>query len=406
MALATPTLPATRRLIGWAVRAAVVVLLLGQCARLTDPSLLRPSDFVEYWSAARLNLAGGNPYGSDELFALQRDYGCPEDRPVMMYNPPWTLPFVMPFGALDYGTGRLAWLLLSLGLVLVCAGAAWRLLGGPADRRRLAWVLALTFFPTLIALRMGQIAPLMLAGLVGFLYFVRQGRGWAAGLALVPALVKPQLFHLLGLALLLWAVRERRWSVLAGSAVGLAATTGLALLPNPHALAQYADVMTHHPPAECLSPTLGAVLRAALGRERFWLQFLPPLLGVAWLVPHWLRHRRTWDWQQQLPLVVLVSLLTTSYGAWAFDLVVLLLPVLGTAAALIRGGRRSLAIGALAGYLALNVLALSLNLLGVDGFWFLWMTPAALAAYLALGRAVSAERAAPALAVPSPVNAV
>jgi hypothetical protein len=398
MPLAATTAPTARRLVGWGVRAAVAAVFLWQCARLTDPALLRPSDFVEYWSAGRLNLAGGNPYGAAELFALQRDYGCPNDRPVTMYNPPWALPFVMPFGALDYGVARLAWLLLSLGLVLVCAGAAWRLLGGPAERRWLAWALALAFFPTLIALRMGQIAPLMLAGLVGFLYFLRRGPDWAAGLALLPALVKPQLFYLVGLALLLWAVRERRWAVLGGAAAGLAVATGLALAPNPHVLGQYADLMTHHPPAECLSPTLGAVLRTAFGREHFWLQFLPPLAGVAWLIPHWLRRRRDWDWQEQLPLLVLVSLLTTSYGAWAFDLVLLLLPVLGTAAALCRAGRRPLALTALAAYLALNALALGLNLLGVDGFWFLWLTPAALAGYLFLGRALTAERAAGSMA--------
>jgi hypothetical protein len=391
MPSAAATVPTARRLAGWGLRAAVLAVFLWQCGRLTDPSLLRPSDFVEYWSAGRLNLAGGNPYGAAELFALQHDYGCPDDRPVTMYNPPWALPFVMPFGSLDYGTARLAWLLLHLGLVLAGAGAAWRLLGGPAERRWLAWGLALAFFPTLIALRMGQIAPLMLAGLVGFLYFLRRGSDWAAGLALVPALVKPQLFHLVGLALLLWAVRERRWAVLGVAAAGLAVATGLALAPNPHVLGQYADLMTHHPPAECLSPTLGAVLRAAFGRERFWLQFLPPLLGVAWLVPHWLRHRRTWDWQEQLPLVLLVSLLTTSYGAWAFDLVVLLLPVLGTAAALCRAGRRRLALTALAGYLALNALALALNLLGVDGFWFLWLTPAVLLGYAAHSAALRAR---------------
>jgi hypothetical protein len=386
MAHTAPLPITTGRLLGWAVRAAVLALLLWQCARLTDPSLLRPSDFVEYWSAGRLNLAGGNPYGSDELFALQRDYGCPDDRPVMMYNPPWTLPFVMPFAALDYGTGRLAWLLVQFALVLVCAGAAWRFFGGPAERRWIAWGLALTFFPTLIALRMGQIAPLMLAGLVGFLYFMKQSRGWLAGLALLPAMVKPQLFHLLWLALLLWAVHGRRWSVLLGAATALLAATGLALVTNPHALAQYAAVMTHHPPAECLSPTLGAVLRAAFGRERFWLQFLPPLLGIAWLVPHWLRHRHSWDWQEQLPPLLLVSLLTTSYGAWAFDLVVLLLSVLQVAAALGHVGRRSVALVALAGYLAVNALALVLNLCGVDGFWFVWMTPVALVAYLVLQR--------------------
>jgi hypothetical protein len=375
-----------RRILGWAVRAVIVALLIWQCARLTDPSLLRPSDFVEYWSAGRLDFAGGNPYGSEELFALQHDYGCPDDRPVMMYNPPWTLPFVMPFAALDYGTGRLAWLLVQFALVLVCAGAAWRLFGGPAAQRWVAWGLALAFFPTLIALRMGQIAPLMLAGLVGFLYFIRQSRGWLAGLALLPAMVKPQLFHLLWLALLLWAVRGRRWSVLLGAAVGLFATTALALATNPHVLTQYADVMAHHPPAECLSPTLGAVLRAAFGREYFWLQFMPPLIGVAWWVPYWWCHRRSWNWEEQLPLLLLVSLLTTSYGAWAFDLVVLLLPVLRIAVRLRLAGQQPATWLALSAYLTVNALALALNLSGVDGFWFLWMTPAALLAYLALDR--------------------
>lgn len=378
------------RLIRWGLRAAVVALLLWQCGRLTDPNLLRPSDFVEYWSAGRLNLAGDNPYGSDQLFALQRDYGCPADRPVMMYNPPWTLPFVMPFAALDYGTGRLAWLLVQFALVLCCAGAAWLLFGGPRERRWLAWALTLTFFPTLIALRMGQIAPLMFAGLVGFLWFMRQSRGWLAGLALLPAMVKPQLFHLLWLALLLWAVHGRRWSVLLGAGLGLVAATGLALAANPRVLVQYADVMTHHPPAESLSPTLGAVLRRAFGRERFWLQFLPPLAGVVWLVPYWWRRRRNWDWREQMSPLLLVSLLTTSYGAWAFDLVVLLLPVLRTAAALCRAERGSVALLAAGGYLGANALALALNSGGVDGFWFVWMTPVALGAYLVLRRSKSA----------------
>src|SRR5262249_2023736 len=136
---------AARRLVGWGARAAVGALLLWQCARLTDPALLRPSDFVEYWSAGRLNLAGGNPYDAQELFPLQHDYGCPDARPVMMYTPPWALPFVMPFGVLDYGTARLAWLLLHFGLVLFCADLAWRLLGGAPGRRWVAWGLTLTF---------------------------------------------------------------------------------------------------------------------------------------------------------------------------------------------------------------------------------------------------------------------
>ncbi|MGZ8464867.1 MAG: hypothetical protein ACXWXT_04935, partial [Candidatus Binatia bacterium] len=32
-------------------------------------------DFVEYWSASRLLLNGGNPYAPDELLQLQRSVG-------------------------------------------------------------------------------------------------------------------------------------------------------------------------------------------------------------------------------------------------------------------------------------------------------------------------------------------
>ena len=73
--------------------------------------------------------------------------------------------------------------------------------GRPAQPACARLGLALSLFPTLIALRMGQISPLMLAGLVGFLYFLRHERGWLAGLALLPATVKPHLFHLVWLAL-------------------------------------------------------------------------------------------------------------------------------------------------------------------------------------------------------------
>src|SRR5262249_50684018 len=83
------------------------------------------------------------------------------------------------------------------------------------------------------------------------------------------------------------------------------------------------------------------------------------------------------------PLVLFVSLLTTSYGAWAFDLVVLLIPVLRMAVPLCRAGSWQ---RALAAYLAVNGLALLLNLAGVDGFWFLWLTPTALVSYLLLDR--------------------
>jgi hypothetical protein len=68
--------------------ALVVSLSLAPAAPAAD---LR--DFVEYWSAARVHAAGGNPYDGAQLLPLQRDaLGEPgRTEAVMLWTPPWTL---------------------------------------------------------------------------------------------------------------------------------------------------------------------------------------------------------------------------------------------------------------------------------------------------------------------------
>src|SRR5579884_2713722 len=164
----------------WFLRATVVAVLVHQAVRLSDPAVLGTTDYVEYWSAGHLNARGQNPYSAELLFPIQQPYGCPDDRPIMMYNPPWTLPFVMPLGLLDFGISRLIWLLLNLAVVLLCSALLWRLYGGSPRRQWVALLAGLCFFPTLIVLRMGQIGPLVLLGLVGFLWALRRRfDGWA-----------------------------------------------------------------------------------------------------------------------------------------------------------------------------------------------------------------------------------
>ena len=76
---------------------------------VTQPRWLQTDDFVEYWAAGKLNIAGGNPYNPDELTPLQWKAGRFDSVPVIMYNPPWMLAIVMPFGAMDYAVGRTIW---------------------------------------------------------------------------------------------------------------------------------------------------------------------------------------------------------------------------------------------------------------------------------------------------------
>jgi hypothetical protein len=350
---------------------------------LNNPALLPPDDFVEYWAAGRLNANGLNPYDPEQLLPLQLVAGRDTDEAVMMWNPPWTLALVMPLGLLPARTAQLLWLLFHLAIILYCADWAWRACHGPVKLRWLAWLLALTFLPTGFVLQAGQITPLVLLGIVGFLHFQRRN-GWLAGACAVLIAIKPHLLYLFWLALLLWTIEQRRWAILLGGLLTGIAATAVALVCNPLVLAQFFDAFAHRPPEQWVSPTPGALLRLAFGKDPFWLQFLPTLAGIIWLVPYWLRYRRSWDWGEQMPLLIMVSFLTACYGAWPFDLVVLLLPLLHAAVWTVMRPTPLIVTTALACWLIIDGLALAMNLLHYPSVWFIWMTPAVLVAHLLL----------------------
>lgn len=363
-------------LVGW--------LLVGQVRQLlADPTIWPPDDFVEYWAAGRLNLGGQDPYSPELLLPLERAAGRDTDEAVMMWNPPWTLAVVMPLGALPARVAQLAWLLVGVAAVGAGAHLLWRAYGGPARRAWLAWVLALTFAPTLMVLQAGQIGPLLLLGAALFVWLTRRGSGYWAGAAAVLLAIKPHLVYLLWVAVVLDAVVNRRRAVLlGGAAMGLLAAA-VPMLFNPDVFAQYVAAMRDHPPAQWVSLTLGTLLRFAFGEQRFGLQFVPVVVGLGWLAWHWRRHGRDWDWGEQLPALVLVSFLTSPYGAWHFDLVLLLLPILHRAARLSAGELTPQVVGLIAVYCLVELAMIALNLAQWPSFWFAWVAPLVAGLYLA-----------------------
>jgi hypothetical protein len=351
---------------------------------LSDPANVSLQDFVEYWAAGRANARGDNPYEAAVLFGYEKQVSPDLTDAIMMWNPPWTLTVAIPFGVLPARVSHLPWLLLNLAILLGCADWLWRYYGGPARDRWLACVVALGFVPTFFVLRMGQISPLILLGVVGFLYFEQRGRwGWA-GAVVALAAVKPHLVYLFAVALGLWALERRRWWIFLGGGLTLLGLMILPLACNPQVLQQYRHAMTHQPP-QMLSPTLGALLRLAFGLHHLWLQLVPQFFGLAWLGIYWLRHRKDWVWAEQTPVLLLASFLTTSYGAWPFDHVVVLVAVIQAAVWVFQGRQQGMAGFALITLVGFDVLALLLmNIRWSDQYWYVWMTPMLLFSYLAL----------------------
>lgn len=393
--------------------AAVGVLLAGQVRQLlADPSVWPPDDFVEYWAAAKLTLGGQNPFDEALLLPLQQHAGRETDDAIMMWNPPWALPAVLPLGLLPAREAQLLWLLVHFVVTGFCADRLWRLLGGARERRWVGWAVAFSFMPTVFALSSGQISLFLLLGAVLFLECVRRDWQYLAGAATVLVAIKPHLAYLLWAAIAVDAVARGRWRVVVG---GAAAGLACALLPlafNPQVWHQYADAMANRPPAQWLSPTLGTVLRMTFGAEFFRLQFVSVALGVGWFAWHRWSEGSNWNWSDHLPLVLLVSFVTAPYGAWPFDMV-LLLPVVFLIVVRCLGsfaGRRSpgdMTTGAapefvtrskfvLAALLAINLGCLVMNLFRTGSFWFLWVSPAVLLVYAAHARPALQLHAVPA----------
>lgn len=373
---------------------ALLVLVLAACTavlvlrgpRLLDPRVLGVADFVEYWSAGRLNLEGSNPYAPEPLLRLQQSAGWNENRPIPMWNPFWTLALVMPLSAVPFGVARLVWLLLQGGIVLGCADFLWRYFQGPPALRWLACCVALTFCPTLIVLHMGQMGPFLLLGLCLFLRFVDQPGGWIAGGALVLASVKPHLLLLFWVTLALWIGWERRWRISFGAGIALLLAVTATLATNRDLLSEYRDALSGHFISDTLdyqAPTTGALLRWIAGERMAWVQYLPTVLGLAWVMHYWRRHRAVWEWRKQLPVLLLASYATAVYG-WLGDQVVLLIPLIQATVWAVHGCESRAVRLAIVLYVVLDLLVLATKVAGVSEAGQFWVAPALLVGYLLL----------------------
>lgn len=362
----------------YALRLALVVALAGfawQLARLSDPARTPPDDFISSWAAGRLVAAGHNPYDPVEVLAVQRTAHWTKDIPYRVWYPPWAMPILAPFGVLPYATGRFLWYLLTLATCLGSAQLLWRTYGGPDRFLPLLWPLVFTFWPAVIDLRTGQISHFLLLGVTGFLVLAEERRWLLAGAALPLAAIKPQLLHLFWIAILLWVLREGRWRVLAGAVGSAVVLTLIATALDPAVVPQFFAMAANDAP-QAPASTLGTALRFAVARVNgdapFWLQFVPPVLSLAWFVPFVARRRAEWNWRADAPPVIAVSLITTAYG-WIYDQIVLLVPIVQLAVMVACAERPRSYVALAVGYVAINAAILAMNVGGAEPFWYIWV---------------------------------
>ncbi|MBI4320688.1 MAG: DUF2029 domain-containing protein [Chloroflexi bacterium] len=145
-----------------------------------------------------------------------------------------------PFAATPPLVGFALWTALNLlGAVYLAVRASW--LFAPIER---VWVasLILLSFPFVYSLTLGQPTILLGCAMAECYIALRSGKELRAGLWLACLILKPQLAMLLGL-LLLW---KRRWTAVAGAAVGVVAVLIISVLTvGLSALLSYQQSLIH-----------------------------------------------------------------------------------------------------------------------------------------------------------------
>jgi hypothetical protein len=397
--------------VGFAV---ILAVAAWQINKLFLGELNAPFDFAAFWVAGHLAVEGENPYQPHRVREIQRILGM-DDRAIVVWNPPWTLTLLMPFGALPFRLAFGTWELVHIALVTAAGGLLWRGFGGASGRGWIACLFTLVFIPTIFLIGGGQITAVVLFGLAGFLAAARQDRPFLAGAMAGLTAVKPHLLSLFALWLALEASRSRfgRRAILGGLAVGCLACL-LPTVANPAVWNDYWNALRspssadHNSLAEWKPPLLGWWLRMAVPGKPFWVQWLPLLAGAVGFIGWWLlsaRHRPV-DWAGQLPWVVGASMLIAPYGVWQHDLVLLLVPIIAVGA---KVAAKPVPIAIKFGVsllILVNVVSLIMMVNRTSSEWYVWVTPCILFGSAATLRMTAENHVTlPSLAPHSPVGA-
>ena len=171
------------------------------------------TDFLSFWSAGKLLVAGGSPYDVPAHIAMQRSVYVSDTGHLGYFYPPVFELWSYPLGLLGYFPALFVWTAAGLA-AYVAAGRLW--LGQLSLR---AVLIAVAAFPAvLLTITHGQTSLFVSALLGGGLWLVAAGRKVLGGLLLGLAVIKPQFGVLIPLVLL--AGREWR-AIFAASAVAL-----------------------------------------------------------------------------------------------------------------------------------------------------------------------------------------
>jgi alpha-1,2-mannosyltransferase len=310
-------------------------------ARLASGDWRSHSDFATFWRSARALVHGQDIYATEGLPNL---------------NPPVTTLLLAPFGWMSWWPAYRAYTLLSVVLVIASVAAvAAELRVRPATAIGVAAAVLLSS-PVLATLGLGQVYPILMAGITAAWVLGRRGRTVAEGAALgLVVALKPSLVPLLLVPLV-----RRRWDTLAAAiTTGAVATVVGWAAAGWQSLPTWAERVLAHPVqtyvdnaalagalARLTAPSPGAVplvevpggaatgllLGAAIVAVTAWLVRWPPTSGpdtAVWAMTAAALLASPLSWHNYLMILMPGVLALVARGRWPLAALLLSLALIG-----------------------------------------------------------------------------
>lgn len=322
--LETPT-GSWLKLIGLGVLVLLLVILLGEL-----PVKAGQIDFRAYWSASYLLAHGENFADDGSLLTVQRDLaGFDRDYGMRTWNPPWILVWLLPYTLVGFVTASNLWLVTNVGALFFSVVVSWHMLFPTHTHdgmKKWLWVpvmVAILFPSTIVSIMFGQVNLLVLAGIVGFLYFYAKGQDVASGFALALTTFKPHLVYLVVPIMILQAWKERRWRVVLAFFGLLVGSTMIVFVLRPAFVTDYIQGTATGNLLAWEAAT--AVTYLSLKTGWLWIRLIAIVL-LPLTLAGWLFLGEDWNLMTFAQIGVLASLVTTPFG-WSYDFVLLLLPL-------------------------------------------------------------------------------
>ncbi len=276
-------------------------------------------DFIQYWCAWQILLAGGNPYSPELLLPLQQTYIPTIVTPLMFWPGPWVLFFFLPSLLFSFYTAAIVWLIQSLILYTV-SGLLIRKIYGTSSLA--TTLLILMSVPLYLNISMGQMGGILSLG-VALVFWGTQSLAIVEACGWVLLASKPHLFIVFFAGrFFLQPTKSMRSGAIA--AILLLGLLSLAYLFSSAAVTSWFNLAIFQQyPEGAIEPTkwMTSTLSKFIETTTDWNLKVPILVGGI-LGAYFLKGLEQRSGYTVLPELVALSLATANFG-WTFDHVVL-----------------------------------------------------------------------------------